>query len=398
MGAWRRWRERQGTWSLADPAFAAYFGAAPAASGVNVSEVSALGLTAVWRAVNLIAGTCAALPLRTYRRIDDTEKQLLTSFLDDPMGPLTPLPMTPFEWVETVLAHLLLHGNAYLMHVYGGAGQIVGLLPIHPTCVAVELANVEGGKLFTVSLVGAGGKTEMLWLTPVDLTHISGLSTDGLRGISPLAAARNALGSGIAAEVSAGRQFANGLTVSGLVTPEDDMTEAEAKVVKDSLDRRLTGMDNAGALAIVNRRLKVDKLAMSAVDAQFVEQRQFGIAEVSRLYGVPRELLSEAGATSWGSGIQELVRGFLRFTLDPWLTRIEQQLSILLPRPRFVEFDRTALLQGSPQEELDLILAQVDAGLLTIDEARMKLGRPGLPATVAPEPESVSEEENADVA
>lgn len=369
--------------TLSDPVFAEYFGVAPVAAGVPVNEQSALGLTAVWRAVSLIAGTCAALPLRTYRHVD-TEKQLLRSFLDDPAGPLTPLPMTPFEWCETVLANLLLHGNAFLLHIYGGADQIVGLQPVPPWAVSVERADVPGGRLYRVALdTGSGSRT--MTLTGVDLTHIVGLSTDGVRGYSPIWAARQALGAAIAGETAAGRMFANGAMVSGLVTPEDDLTEDEAKTIKDSLRRKILGTEHAGDIAVINRRLKFEKWSLSATDAQFLEQRQFGIAEVSRLYGVPRELLSDTGASSWGSGIQELVRGFLRFTLDPWLTRIEQRLSALLPKPRFVEFERKALLQGSPQEELDLIIAQLDAGLLTIDEARALMNRPALEA--APEPE-----------
>lgn len=381
MGLFRRKEER--SFTLADPVFAEYFGITPVAAGVPVNEQTSLGLTAVWRAVSLIAGTCAALPLKTYRETSDGQKQELKSFLDDPAGPLTPLPLTRFEWVETVLAHLLLHGNAYLLHIYGGAGQLVGLRPIPPWCVSVERAGVEGGRLYRVTLDEGTTGSHVIQVTGADLTHILGLATDGVRGYSPIYAARQALGAAIAGETTAGRQFANGAMISGLVTPEDDLTEEEAKTIKDNLRRKILGTENAGDIAVINRGLKFTPWTMSAVDAQFIEQRQFGIAEVSRLYGVPRELLSDTGASSWGSGIQELVRGFLRFTLDPWLTRIEQRLSQLLPAPRFVEFERKALLQGSPQEEIDLIVAQLDAGLLTLDEARALLNRP--PALTGPE-------------
>lgn len=383
MGLWRR-RAEERAHSISDPLFASYFGVAPVVSGVAVTEQNALGLTAVWRAVSLIAGTCAALPLRTYRRVGE-EKQALGSFLDDPAGPQTPLPLTQFEWVETVLAHLLLHGNAFLLHIVGGAGQIIGLMPVHPASVGVETANVPGGRLYRVSLLDG----THLRLDATSLTHIMGLSTDGIRGYSPIHIARQALGAGIAGETAAARMFANGAMVSGLVTPEDDLTEAEAQLIKDSLQRKMLGLENAGDVAVINRRLKFERWSLSAEDAQFIEQRQFSIAEVSRLYGVPRELLSEAGATSWGSGIQELVRGFLRFTLDPWLTRIEQRLSQLLPSPRFVEFERKALLQGSPQEEMDLIIQQLSAGLLTVDEARALLNRPALTTPAAPAPAEV---------
>ena len=108
---------------LAKRAFVDFFGFGRNLSGVNVSELSSLGVAAVWRAVSVLSGAIANLPLKTYRDSDDGRVQV-SSFLDDPGGFES---MTPFEWVETVMAHLLLHGNAFLRHVHGGAGQIVHL-------------------------------------------------------------------------------------------------------------------------------------------------------------------------------------------------------------------------------------------------------------------------------
>ncbi len=101
--------------------------------------------------------------------------------------------------------------------------------------------------------------------------------------------------------------------------------------------------------------------------------------------GIPRELLNESGASSWGSGIQELVRAFARFTLASWTTRIEQRLSRLLPDSQFVEFDYSSFLQPSPEIEINLLLQQVAAGLITVNEARAIRNMPPLPAAATSE-------------
>jgi HK97 family phage portal protein len=365
MGWLRRKEER--SWSISDPVFAEYFGIAPQAAGVAVTEFTSLGLTSVWRAVSLIAGVVATMPLRTFREVEPGRTELLKSFLDNPAGPES---ATPFEWKETVMAHLLLHGNAFLVHIYGGAGQIVGLLPVHPSCVGIEYRpDLPGGKLFRVSLIDGTYRE----FTAVDLTHIPGLSTDGLRGLSPIHVARNALGTGIAGDSAAARMFANGMMVSGLVTPEEDLTEDEAITIKESLRRKVLGHEHAGDIAVINRKLKFDRWSLSAEDAQFIESRQFQIDEVARIFGVPKVLLAEDGASTWGSGIAELVRGFTKFTLTPWTHRIEERLSMLLPNPRFVRFEMTELLRGSPEEESALVLAQVNGGLVTVNEGRARL-------------------------
>jgi len=361
--------------SVSDPALAAYLAVGTQSyAGVQVTERTALGSAALWRVVSLIAGTIAALPFRSYRRLDDGARAAIRTFLDDPGGVVG---LTPFEWLELVMTHLLLHGNAYLLHVLNGAGALAGLQPIHPACVSVE-RDAALGKVFRVTLDGG----EQRILTPLDLTHITGLSTDGLVGLNAIAMLRQTIGTGLAGDRAAAKMFSSGLLVAGLVTTEDDVTEDEAKTIKVGLDAKVAGWDNAGGVAFVNRNLKFSPWAMKADEAQFLEARQFSVEEIARAYGVPKVLLAQDGASTWGSGIAELVRGMQRFTFAPWTSRLEQRLSALLPRPQYVEFDYAGLLQPSPAEEITLLIQQVQAGLLTLDEARRLRNLPPLPAAV----------------
>lgn len=363
---WTR-KPEQRAYSVADPAVAellGFVGFGHNASGVAVSEHTALTLSAVWRSVSLIAGTTASLPLRTLRTNPDGTRERTGSFLDNPGGDR----MTPFEWKETVLLHLLLHGNAYLQHVYNGAGAIAGLYPIHPLAVTVEEdLRVPGGKKFSVQL-GDGTRREFDADT---LTHIPGLCGDGIKGMSPIQFARNSFGTSIAGERSAARMFRNGALVSGIVTPEEDLDEDQAKAVKESLASTMMGEEHAGDIAVVSTKLKFQQWSLSAQDAQFLQSRTFQVEEVGRWYGIPPHLLGQTEkSTSWGTGIEEQNRGLARYTLTPWTTRIEQRLSRLLTSSRIVEFDYSALLQPSPEDEITLLIEQVNAGLLTPDEAR----------------------------
>lgn len=362
--------------SVSDPAFAEYFGLTTSVAGVCVTEATALSSTAFYRGVMLLAGTIAGLPLKTYRDADG-ERLVVGSFLDNPAGPDS---FTPFEWTEIVVIHLQVHGDVFLLHRYNEGGALIGLTPIHPLCVSVQWdAEMPGGKRYTVSYADG---TQVAY-SMLDLTHIMGPTVDGLRGISPITAARRAIGTAVAGDDAAAKLFANGALLSGLVTPDEDMPEDEAQAIAATFREKAAGLTNAGGIGFVNRSLKFTPWTMSAVDAQFLESRSFQVAEVARFLGIPRVLLNEDGASTWGSGISELLRGLTRFTLDPILSRVEARLSTLLPRPRFVEFERKGLLQGTPAEEIDLIIKQLDAGLLTIDEARALLNRPALATPVA---------------
>lgn len=365
MPFWRRKQPANTTYSISDPILAEWLSlGTPNYAGVSVGEHSALGVSAVYRAVSLISGTIGGLPLKTVRDVEGTRTRV-GSFLDDPGAPVG---LTAFQWKETVLLHLLLHGNAYLAHVANGAGSLAGLTPFHPSAVHVEWDDSRpGGKRFTATLID-GKRQEYDART---MTQIMGLSLDGLRGMSPIEVARNSLGTAIAGDRAAAKMFANGALFSGLVSAEEDVDEAEGKAIKASLDANLTGWERAGEVAFVNRRLKFQPWTMSHADAQFLESRQFTIQEIARWYGVPANLLMDPGAVStWGTGVEIQNRGLARYTLAPWTSRIEQALSRLLPAPRFAEFDYAGLERPTPEQEIDLLIKQVQAGLLTVNEAR----------------------------
>lgn len=364
------------TMSIGDPALVEFLGLNGSSdAGVNVTESSALGVTAFYRSVRLIADTIGSLPLKTYRDTGGL-REGVSSVFDNPGGDF----MTPYTWKQTVTAHLAIHGASALLHVYNQAGALAALVPLHPSMVRVEWDKDAQSRKFTVSV---NGEAQVYY--PQDLTYVIGFTIDGVVGASPLTLARNAIGTAIAGDRSAARMFANGLLIGGLVTPAEDMTEEQANQALTGLKSKLTGSNNAGDLVLINAALKVTPWTMTAEDAQFLQSRQYQVEEMARLFGVPKELLSASGATSWGSGIQELVRGFGRFTLPAYTTPIEEALSRLLPSPRFCEFEMAGLLQGTPSEEIDLLIRQVEAGLLTADEARAvrnlpPLGGPGTPA------------------
>ena len=373
-------------YSVSDPLLAQFFNVGLGNyAGVSVTEQSALGLSATWRAVSLISQTVASLPLRSLRDSDDGIRTRVASFLDNPGTADGP---TQFEWTETVLVYLLLHGAAPLAHVYNGAGALAGLTPFHPLAVEPKWETDTNGKrtgrkVFVVSLDDGTQRT----FTQDEMTYIPALSLDGLRGLSPITVARNSLGTAIAGDKAAGRMFGNGAMIAGLVTPEEDVTEDEAKLIKAGLDAKLTGTENAGEIAVINRKLKFQPWTMSNEDAQFLESRQFSIEEVARWFGVPPHLLMQTDKqTSWGSGVAEQNRGLSRTVLTPWCNRIEQRLSRLLRGQAFVEFDLTGLERGNPEGEIELLIKQVEAGLLTVDEARRVRNLPPLPAAAAQEP------------
>jgi HK97 family phage portal protein len=377
--------ETRSSYSIGDPALAEYLGLSGVSlAGVSVTEQSALGLTAVYRAVALISGTIGGLPLKSYRTTADGIRERVATFLDNPGGPDGP---TAYEWVELVLVHLLLHGNAYLRHLYNGGGAVIGLQILHPSAVTIRRVDAPWRVEYDILLSDGTKET----LSSLDLTHIPALGTDGVKGIAPITACRQAIGTGLAGDQAAARMFGSSLLLGGIVSVAG-ITKEQAEEVKAGLQAKLTGVHHAGDIAVVNKDLTFSPWSMSPEDAQFIETRIHQVEEVARIFGVPPHLLGQTEKqTSWGTGVSEQNRGLARYTLAPWTTRIEQRLSRLLTRPTTCEFDYAGLLQPAPDEEIRLLLEEVKGGLLTVDEARRIRNLPPLPAA-APAPAPAEEE------
>jgi HK97 family phage portal protein len=364
--------------SIGDPAVVELVSGYGGLSAPAVGESRAMTLSAVFRAVSLIAGSLGSLPLRTLEQAADGTSVRSASVLDNPgLGQ-----WTPFEWKELIGVYLLLHGAAPLLKVRGGGGQLIGYRPLHPQLVEVsEDPTAEGGRRFKLTL-GDGTTREM---DANEITYIPGLSLDGVTGISVITAARLGFGTALAGDKASYRTFTNGGMVAGMVTPDGvDFDKDDAQTIKDLINRKVLGPENAGDIPVINKALKFTQWTLSAADQQFLESRSFSIDEIGRWFGVPPHLLGlTEKSTSWGQGIAEQNRGLARYTLTNWTDRIASRLSIDIPAGKVAEFDYAGFIAPSPEDEIGLLIDQVNAGLLTLNEARRVRNLPPLPDPAA---------------
>lgn len=356
--------------------------------GAAVTEQSALGLSAFYRALSLISGTLASLSMPTYRD-GKSGREKVGSIFDDPDGPDG---QTVYEWKETAFLHLLLHGRAGALKVKSNAGGLLRLPLVHPMAFTTTGPTAEdhrtgnlpkGGVWFQITL----DTGKVVRYDSDDFWYVPGLSLDGQQGLSLLNYARLSLATSLAGDEAAGNMFANGCMISGLATPDDevDITD-DVPELRRQINNATSGYENAGKIAVINRRLKFTPWTMTASDAQFLQSRQFQIEEISRWTGVPPHLLMQTEKqTSWGTGVEMQDRALGRSVLNTWANRFEQRASRLVAGPRWCEFDFTALERPSPEKEIELLLAQLSAGLLTLNEARAIRNLPPLPEAPVPD-------------
>jgi HK97 family phage portal protein len=108
-----------------------------AAAGVTVNVDTAMGVPAIWAAVNFIGGTLAGLPLHVYRKTDAGRERVTEGF-GATINTAVNDEMSSFEWRKYMFEQVLTGGRSITYIERDEGGNVRNLHPIDPNGVLVE--------------------------------------------------------------------------------------------------------------------------------------------------------------------------------------------------------------------------------------------------------------------
>jgi HK97 family phage portal protein len=341
-------------------------------SNVTVNEDSALKLSAVWACVRLIAETIGGLPINAYKvlpdgtRVLDNEHQLAQLFKNKPNRY-----QNRVEFFETMTMQLCLHGNAYAHIQRGTGGKVVSLLPLMAEQMEVNLLT-DGSLVYRYN---SGANLSVY--APESIWHLK-LMSNGIVGLSPLSYARNSVGIGIASEDRVKALASNGFKPTGVLTIDKLLKPEQREQIRNQFADLASG--SSDPLRVLEAGMAYQQISMNPKDVQLLETRKFQIEDIARFFGVPSVLINDTSAsTTWGSGIEQIVQGFYKLGLRPYLERYEASIanSLLSAADRRnyeFEFDFGALLRGDELTRFQSYKEAINAGFKTINECRQTEG------------------------
>jgi len=358
------------TWLGFTPDYMGRVAASDETAGEAMSADAMLKLSAAWACVRLISETIATLPLSMYERTSAGKRiasqHPIHFIIHDQPNP----DATASVFWEAAVAAMLLRGAARAERLETG-GRLVGLRFLHPDRIAPMTRYSDGRRGWNYKQDDGSIRfipASKVWTLP-------GFSLDGVNGVSVVNYSANVMGAARAAERVANRTFVKGLhpTTAWLFPSQlkPDQREDARKAMA-----RLSGSINDGLPAILEAGMDVKTIGIDPADAQLLESRAFSVEEICRWFRVPPFMVGHSEkSTSWGTGIEQQMIGFLTFTLGPWLRRIEQGISKDLIRPgdrqRFYpKFNVEGLLRADSAGRAAFYTAMVNNGVLTRDEIR----------------------------
>lgn len=333
----------------------------PRGDSVNV----ALSLVPVFAATRLIADGIATLPLQAYRTAGDVRAPVADPpLLRDPtqFG-------TVCDWLHRAVTSLMLRGNAYgLITVIGSNGapsQIEWLNPDEVSLAMDDTAYVP----------------QWYWRgAPLDagrLVHIPGYTLPGkVLGLSPIAKYKLTVETALHAAKFGRDWFVNGSTPAAVLETQDEVTEGQAKTIKERFKKAAKGREPVAlGLGVTYKQISVP-----AEESQFLATIRASKTDVANIYGIPPELIGgETGQSMTYSTTEQQQIQLVTYALRPYMVKIETAVSRLLPRPQYVKFNADAALRADTATRYQAHHLALTDGWMSKDEVRGVEDLPPLP-------------------
>lgn len=423
-----------------DPELArALGGFQPALSGANVDQRTVLGLSPIFRGVNILGNAVAKCTPHIYRRLpgghggdkmrdrDHPAWRVVCQWANDWMSAA--------EFRDTLTAYALLRGNGIAYVERDAAGVPTEMIPLLPDRTGMAIFGrpvseadpiPQGAEVMYWTRVGG----EMRPLLPENILHIRGRSNNGVWGLDILELMRETLGLAIAARDSGARFYGQGMLASGVLYMPPNMGKGPTgeETVKNfitAVKNQVQGLGRSHKLLVIDEGAKFEKMSVDPETAQALQTREFEVRELANIVGIQPHKIGDTKRTSYAS-LEQANQEHLDDDVDPWLRRWEETLARVCLRENELESDshyigcnRKALMRTNLQartfhyasgrqwgyysvndirraEDLDPIGEQGDsylvpANMIPADQAEQLL--PGAPSAAPAESEDTGEDE-----
>ena len=351
-----------------------------------LGPIAAFGIPGVSASVQLLSQEIATLPLKIFQDDGDSrveaKRHPAYNLLRWQPNPI----MTASRWRETAQIHVCLWGNSFTEIVFDSVGRPRALWLIEPR--QVQMFINESSREILYQYQPEDGDARVL--LPSQVLHIRWLtSQSGLWGESPVIRCANAVGLTNAAAEFAARFYADGAHLSGVLSHPASLSDTAFESLKASWQESHQSGRNAHSVAILEEGMTWTPTSVSPEDGQMLPTREFQIAEVARIFGVPAFRIGGSSDTNTYSNIEQETIAFYRNSMRPLLVNWEQEIDAkLLSRNFFSDFDMAEVLRPDVMTRFNSYATAINAGWLEKNEVRILEGLNPIPG-LDDEPEPV---------
>lgn len=325
---------------------------------LQYSSIKAMRNSDVYAAVKIIASDVASSDL-----LDGTSENDITKLFNDQPNPY----MNAWHYKFSQVANMLLNGNAFTLIERDETGAPIALHSLLNSNMNIEQKD-DGSLIYTYSDDG-----EKTILTPFDVLHFKYFSTDGLTGISPLYALKYELQQQDRGNKLLTGFFKNGVNGSGILKVRKSNLDKKAKEnIRKTFEDANAGSDsNALRTIILDEDMDYAPMQINTEILKFVNSNDWNTKQIAKVFGISTDRL---GVEANHSNTTQTNMMYLRNTLIHYLKAMESEINLKLGTKNKLTFNTDWLINAEPQQVWENNIEAVTAGILTVNEARERMG------------------------
>ena len=342
------------------------FGDALNFSGLR-NQYSAMNISAVYRAVEIISDSIAMLPIKIRQLDADHYNELDSHSLNLVMKNAGYL--SKYTFIKLLIQSIMLRGNGFAYIERAGDGTVTGLRYLPSGDVQIHYNKEKKELYYTCNYVSKKR------IEPINMIHLLKNTYDGVNGVSTLTYATRSINLSNNTENSANNFFTSGCNLAGILTVQGQLNDKQRDQIRSSWNQAYS---NGGAgLAVLQGNMDYKPIQLSAAESQMLESREFNITDIARFFGISPVLLGDLSHSSY-STIEATQNQFLLHTLNPYIVLVEEEFTRKLFKPSernlVIDLDETALLKTDKSALAGYYGALLDKGVLCVNEVRKELG------------------------
>jgi len=330
-------------------------------AGVRITQDNAIRITPVFAAIRLISDTVSTLPVDSFYRAGSERRALRPkpAWVDNPEPDQN---VSRSDHYQMMLFSLLVHGESFTRKLFNQRGDVIALHILDPRRIKVR-RNEDG----RIEYVVDNGKNV---LTENEIVHITDLRLPGaLHGTSRVEELKETLGIAKALEEYSAAFFGSGSSAAGVIEVPGDVTAEQAQAIQDGWEKGHKGLRKAHRPGVLSGGAKFNSTTISPDDSQLIEEQQFIVEQVARMFRIPVHMLqsTQQGAMSYAS-VEESSRQFVTYTLLPIIQKIENAYSTMIVGDGFLKFNVDGLLRSNLQDRYTAYSQAIQGGWLSIND------------------------------
>lgn len=334
----------------------------------NYSNSKAMKLSTAYACTNILSNSVAILPIKVKKYVDGKMVEIKHPL--DKILNLTPnRKYNHFNMFKLLIESTILNGNGYLYIERDDKLNVKSLQLIDPAYVQ-PMPQEDG----TVKYIVSGMKSAV---DSINMIHLFMHCDDMFNGISLLKYASMTLNSAWDTEEQSNKFYKRGAGLLGVLKASAPLTDAQKSQIAQSWEKSIS-KTSGGGVAILPQGLDFQSISVNPEDAQLLEARQYDVISICRFFGVSPLKVFDYSHMSYSS-LEQVNLSFMQDSVLPYTSLIEAEFNRKLFRPSevgeyYVEFDYASLMSADKKTEAEYYRTLITNGLVSINEAREKLG------------------------